>query len=209
MSKLPPPRLVRELRGIQPDLQIFPSGTRLWRLHFRGGDHPSEWNEFRSFGPHNTARFDHHLKPRREQNRKIFYVATRGPVCIAEVFQDTRTIDRKGRTPWLVGFELRTDLQLLDLTGLWPTHAGASMAIGSSEARSRTQHWSRNIYAAYPNISGLLYASSMYGNAPAVALYERAQVCLPESPFFHEALTEPVLLNPLQNTADQLGYDLR
>lgn len=33
--------------------------------------------------------------------------------------------------PWVVGFELELDLVALDLSGLWPTRAGASMAIAT------------------------------------------------------------------------------
>jgi hypothetical protein len=180
----------------------------LWRLHFGGGDHPSAWNEFRRFGPLATARFDHHTMPRREQNRAILYAATKGPVCIAEAFQRDRTIDRTARNPLLVGFRLRTDVPLLDLTGLWPTKAGASTLISSSEARSRTQHWSRSMWRAYPDVVGLLYASSMHGSDPAVALYERGESSLPESPLWHLPLSDPALSLPLRNLANRLGYDL-
>lgn len=189
----------------------------LWRIYFQGGRHPSEWNEFRGFGSLSTARFDHHARRRRpEQKRKILYAATTVQICAAEVFQETRTIDRSGRNPWLVGFELRADLDLLDLTGEWPTSAGASMAIGSSESRSLTRHWSRSIYGAYPGVAGLWYASSMYGNQPAVALYEKAQPFLPESPLFHVPLTyegnvplaNEGLLTLLKYTARRLRYDI-
>ncbi len=135
-------------------------------------------------------------------------MATEGPICVAEVFQETRTIDRAGRDPWLAAFSLLTDLELLDLTGVWPTRAGASMAISSSEGRSRTRDWSRSIYAAYPGVAGLWYPSSMHGNKPMVALYERARSSLPVLPSFNEPLAHPVLLDPLQNAANELGYAL-
>jgi len=56
------------------------------------------WNTFRSFGPLKTARFDHHLfqpgkEPLpREQDRAIYYAAAAIATCLAEFFQDTRTI---------------------------------------------------------------------------------------------------------------------
>lgn len=129
-------------------------------------------------------------------------------MCLAEVFQDTRIIDRNYKHPWLVAFRLRTDLELIDLTGLWPTLVGASMALNSSEHRSITRQWSRRIYAAYPEIAGLWYGSSMHGNEPMVALYDRAESSLPVLPSFNEPLTHPVLLDPLRNTARNLGYAL-
>jgi hypothetical protein len=209
LPKLPPPTQVRELReNHPPETVVLPSGTELWRVHFRGGDHSSEWNEFRRFGPLSTARFDHHTRPRREQDRAILYTATHGETCLAEAFQEERLIDRWRKAPWLAGFTLRSDVELLDLTGLWPTRAGASTAISSSESRWRTQHWSRNIYSAYRGVAGVFYGSSMHGYDPAIALYERAQDALDESPFFHAPLVHPALGLPLQHAANSLSYDL-
>jgi hypothetical protein len=209
LPKLPPPPLVRELReNHPPETIVLPSGTELWRVHFRGGDHPSGWNEFRRFGPVSTARFDHHTSPRREQGRAILYAATLGETCLAEVFQEYRLIDRWHKAPWLAGFVLRSDVELLDLTGLWPTRAGASTAISSSESRWRTQHWSRNIYSAYRGVAGVFYGSSMHSNDPAIALYERAQDALDVSPFLHVPLGHPVLWLPWQHAAISLRYNL-
>jgi len=80
------------------------------------------------------------------------------------------------------------DVGLLDLTGPWPTRAGASQAL-SSGPRSRAREWSRRIYEDYPMIEGLYYPSSMHGaRYAAVALYERAESSLPPRPSFHRAL---------------------
>ena len=135
------------------------------------------------------------------------YTAEHGLTCLAEVFQDTRLIDRAARDPWLVAFELRHEVRLLDLTGSWPTRIGASMAI-SSGPRPRAQRWSRAIYGAYPAVQGILYPASMHGNRPAVALYERAAPALPRSPAFHRPLLDPVLLPVLAQAAHDLGYGL-
>ena len=105
------------------------------------------------------------------------------------------------------GFSPDRQVRLLDLTGLWPTRAGASMAI-SSGPRPRAREWSRAIYEAYPDAEGLWYGSSMCGNAPAVALYERAQDAVPRVPVFHRALAEPALLGMLEACARELGYAL-
>lgn len=185
---------------------MLPAGSTLWRLYFRGGRHPTFWNAFRAFGP-TRGRFDHQLPPRRLQMRRIFYAAEGGKTCLAEVFQDTRVIDRAARDPWLVGFELRRPVTLLDLTGTWPTRAGASMALGSGP-RPRAQRWSRAIYEAYPSIEGLVYPSSMHANRPAVALYERAALALPAAPIFHRPLIDPILLPVLSRVARDLGYGL-
>jgi len=118
-----------------------------------------------------------------------------------------RVIDRGARDPWLAGFTLQSSLRLLDLTGSWPTRAGASMAINSGP-RPRAQIWSRAIYEAYPEGQGCHYASSMYRNLPTVALYERALPALPPAPVFHRPLSDPALLPVLKRVARDLGYGL-
>lgn len=207
MAKLPEPPGAEALRRIGPEIKALPAGTELWRVYFREGRHPGTWNGFRSFGPVRNARFDHHEEP--PGVRKILYAAT-GPLaittCLAEVFQDTRIIDPARGGPWLVGFPLAQDVSLLDLTGAWPTRAGASMQINSGP-RPRARRWSRMIYAAYPEVTGLYYASSMHANEPVVALYERVEPALPPSPVFHAPLAHPALLEVLRNAAADLGYD--
>jgi hypothetical protein len=197
---------VEDLEKVSPDLRSLAAGTVLWRLYFRGGEHPTFWNTFRAFGP-TRGRFDHQVPPPKVQVRRIFYCAEEGPTCLAEVFQDTRVIDRTARDPWLVGFELQQKIELLDLTGTWPTRAGASMAL-SSGPRPRAQRWSRVIYDAYPGIQGLYYPSSMHRNRPSVALYERAVSSLPSTPIFHRPLNDPALLPILSRVARDLGYGL-
>lgn len=210
MAKLPEPPGTEALRRTGPEIKALPAGTELWRVYFREGRYPGAWNGFRSFGPVRNARFDHHEEPPGVRERKILYAAT-GPravtTCLAEVFQDTRIIDPAHRGPWLVGFALARDVSLLDLTGVWPTRAGASMQINSGP-RPRARRWSRAIYVAYPEVAGLYYASSMHSNEPVVALYERAEPALPPSPVFHAPLAHPALLEVLRNAAADLGYDL-
>jgi hypothetical protein len=130
-----------------------------------------------------------------------------GPDVLAEVFQQTRVIDRFTDSPALAAFRLARDLRLLDLTGAWPTLAGASMAI-SSGSRSKARAWSRAIYVAYPQIEGLRYASSMNANQPAFALYERARSALPAVAALDLPLAAPALMAPLAAAAVRFGYAL-
>ena len=164
------------------------------------------WRDLRHFGPSN-ARFDHHVPPPRAQTRGILYAAADPVTCIAEVFQATRVIERNAKAPWFVAFDLARGVRLLDLTGRWPTLAGASMAISSGQ-RPRARRWSAAIHAAYPDVEGLLYGSSMHANLPSVALYERARTALPSAPAFHRALSDPALLLRLNAAATRIGYRL-
>lgn len=206
MAKFPEPPAAEVLAKIAPELKRIEAGETFWRLYFRGGSHPTFWNSFRSFGP-TGARFDHQLSPPRVQVRRILYCAAEGPTCLAEVFQDTRVIDRSARDPWLAAFELVEPLDLLDLTGSWPTRAGASMAL-STGPRSRVRRWAQAIYPAYPVADGIYFPSSMHGNRPAIALWERGAGAIPPLPVFHRPLLDPALLPVLSRVARELGYGL-
>lgn len=210
MAKLPEPPAPHVLAALPPMLATLSAGALLSRVYFRGGRHPGAWSTFRSFGP-TRSRFDHHDPPAAvHASKTILYAAhgaQGGPTCLAEVFQDTRTIDRTRHAPWLVVFALARSISLLDLMGLWPTRAGASSAICSGP-RPRAQRWARTIHTAYPKVEGLLYGSSMNANAPAVALFERAQPALAAVPALDLPLADPSLHKALSNAAAMLNYAL-
>ncbi|MBE3637570.1 hypothetical protein [Mangrovicoccus algicola] len=215
MAKLPDPPAAQTLAALGADLHRWPAGAAMGRIYFRGGDHPADWNAFRHWGP-GGSRFDHHLGgPDGEgcvQPRGILYAAGAAApgalaVCAAEVFQATRLIRRRDRAPWFAVFAPARELQLLDLTGLWPTRAGASMAIATGP-KARARGWSRAIYRAFPRIDGLIYGSSMAGNAPVVALYERAADALGPDPAFNRALEDDALFPSLSTAAARIGYAL-
>lgn len=211
MAKLPLPPGVEALRRIPPEVQSLAKGTVLARAYFAGGDHPTQWNQFRNFGPSN-ARYDHHLPDAhgkaRVQQRSILYCATHADTCLAEVFQDTRRIDRFRNAPWLAVFEIAKSCGLLDLAGAFTTRVGASMAINTGN-RETARRWAREFYEAYPKLQGIYYASSMHANAPIIALNDRAEKVLPEFPKFNRALADDALLDVLKHSASSFGYGLR
>ncbi len=209
MPKLPDPPAPEELRRrLEPEVSVLPVGSLLFRIYFVGTEHPSSWEEFRRFGPVGTARFDHHPEPPRlHEGFGILYAATQIKTCVAEVFQEKRAVDTRVGEPWLAAFRLAREVPLLSLRGDWPTRAGASMNMNSGP-RSRCRRWSGTIHAAYPEVSGLLYASSMHANREAVALYERAMGAVPASPEANVPLSHPGLEPDLERYARELGYDL-
>lgn len=214
MAKLPLPPPVAELRAIHPIPYILPAGSEIWRIYKRGGMSPTRWNDFRHHGPILRARFDHHRRNAKGepcvQARGIIYGAHGDKsivTCVAEFFQEDRTVDRVRDEPWLVCFALKADVVLLDLCGYWPTRAGASMLINCHERRALTQSWSGAIYEAYPDIQGLRYGSSLGATEPAIALYERAQSALPLTPTFHRDLASAGLTETRAECCDILGYD--
>jgi hypothetical protein len=206
-QSLPHPPSVADLQKVGPEVHVLPRGAVVWRVYFRAGSYPSSWNAFRSYGP-TAARFDHHDEPPAVHPAKaILYGADSSPTCLAEVFQDTRVVDRGRDQPALAAFQLMQDVSLLDVTGAWPTRAGASMAI-STGSRRRAREWSRAIYDAYPQLAGIRYGSSMNANRPAFALYERSGVALPGAPLLDLPLSHPGLAVLLARAARRFGYRL-
>lgn len=207
MPKVPRTPEIARLDALKPDLHTLPAGSLAWRIYFRGGRHPTRWDHFRHAGP-TAARFDHHLgRQATYQDRAVLYAAGDPATCFAEVFQNTRVINRWHREPWLVGFDTAAPLRLLDLTGSFATRAGASMGLMTGP-RSVSRNWARGFYDAYAATLGLRYPSSMHANRPAMVLTDRAEAAgvIPEHPGFHRALGDPALLSLLKNIARTLGY---
>jgi hypothetical protein len=144
-----------------------------------------------------------------QQDRGVLYAAVDPVTCFAEVFQKTRVINRWHQEPWLVGFEIAAPILLLDLTGPFPTRAGASMGLMTG-ARSVSRNGAKGFYRAYPEIAGLYYPSSMHMTRPAMVLTDRASTAgvIPEQPSFHRSLGDPAILSLLKNAARVVGYVL-
>lgn len=211
MAKVPrhPPAGV--FNALNPDVTALDAGSLVWRIYFRAGPYPSRWNEFRHVGPAQTARFDHHegTAPT-AQDRGVLYVAEDAIACFAEVFQRTRVIGRSHAAPALVAFETAVPLRLLDLTGSFPTRAGASMGLMTGP-RSVGRAWGRAFYETWPGLAGFRYPSGMYANRALIVFNERARAAgfLPARPVFHRRLADPALLPALREIATKLGFALR
>jgi hypothetical protein len=195
------------------DVIAVPAGTRLVRVFTASGNHPQQWDTFRYAGPLPHARFDPHLpnnqgRPTVTREHGVLYFSLSVRTCIAEVYQATSTVDRRSRGPYLVIFRPRRTLRLLDLCGLWPTRAGASQAINSGH-KERTQAWARSIRAAYPELDGLWYRSSMDAGNPSLCLWDPpAATALPESPDVLLPLDHSGLDLPLGRVCKELSYTL-
>ena len=207
MAKVPRNPDPARLATVEPEWFPESIDDPLWRIYFRGGAHPSRWNQFRSFGP-TDARFDHHVEERNDSGRAVIYLAKSPVTCLAEVFQKTRTIHRSDRKPALVGFSLVYRPRLLDLTGSFTTRIGASMGLMTGP-RSIGRTWARGLYDAYPAAQGIAYPSSMHANATAIVLNKRAADAIPELPDFHRSLDDAAMVTVLKNAARELGYVLR
>lgn len=208
MPKLPGSPDLARLAELTPEVVTLGTGTLLHRIYFKGGDHSTTWNQFRTFGP--RSRFDHHQRDAVgdpcEQGRGVLYAARDVPTALAETFQRRRRIDRTNRQPWLASFRLAKTLVLLDLTGMFCVRAGASAKLATGPFRY-AQNWASGFYDSYPQIAGLYYRSSLT-NQPNVALYERGAAALPASTVFHRALADPAWHRALVVLAVQIGYEI-
>ena len=202
MAKFPEPDL-EVIRSVPAELVTLRTDRIVWRVYFAQGAHPVSWDTFRRFGPVAGGRFDHHLPPTSLQRRSVSYLGDSPSVCVAEVFQATRTISETGE-PHLVGFRLRRPARLLDLRGLWPTAARGSQAIASGP-KARSQRWARVIAEAYGDVDGVAYRSSMHAGDDAWCLWG-CRDALPDSPDVNESLFHPGLRLPLHRIASTLGY---
>lgn len=215
MSRLPLPpdaKVLRKLLRPSEDVYVLPTTTQLVRVFVAAGRHQQRWNTFRHTGPLPHARFDPH--PPSPNGRVtypahgVLYFGLSVQTSIAEVFQSSSIVDRTTRRPHLAVFAPKRPLQLLDLTGLWPTRAGASQEI-SSGRKDITQAWARVIREAFPDLDGLWYRSSMDSGDPAVCLWHPpAGDALPLTPEVLVPLDYPGLDLPLARICDSLNYVL-
>lgn len=216
MARLPDPPLPADLAAVlrpEEDVVAVHPATRLVRIFTARGRHPQRWNVFRYEGPLAHGRFDPQSpgpggEPTHDDASGVLYLGLSVRTSVAEVFQTTSMVDRTTRSPHLVVLRPGRTLRLLDLSGLWPTRAGASQEISSGPKRI-TQRWARAIRAAHPGLDGLWYRSSMDAGEPAICLWDSpAGSALPVAPDILLPLNHPGLDLPLARVCDQLNYVL-
>ncbi|GHF85316.1 hypothetical protein FHX82_003386 [Amycolatopsis bartoniae] len=215
MARLPLPPDRATLVGALHDedvVAVHPA-TRLVRIFSTGGHHPQQWHSFRHNGPLPHGRFDpqhpgHGGAPVHDPGNGVAYYGLSVRTSVAEVFQESSIVDRHTKKPYLVIAHPTRTLRLLDLSGLWPTRAGASQEI-SSGPKKITQAWARAIRDVFDDLDGLWYRSSMDGGGPAVCLWDPpAGEALPTEPDVLLPLDHPGLDIPLGRVCEQLNYVL-
>ncbi len=202
--KLPLPPHRGELEFRPEHLRAVSVATVLWRVHRTSGEHVVPWNQLRCWGPASTMRFDPHQPPPQLQDRGVSYAALGTPTALAEVFQRTRVINARRGSPYLTAWSATRELTLLDLTGTWPSQAGASYAINTGR-RNHCRAWARVIHTARPELDGLWYRSSMSGG-DAVTLFTHAADSFPDRPRLSLPLDHPGLRGHLLAAASQIAY---
>lgn len=203
------PPSVEELKGLglrREEVIGLPSEI-VWRVHACSGENVLPWNYPRTWGP--VLRFDHQPRPLGiHPEHGIWYGAAEPRGSLAEVFQETRLIDRFHGSPYLTAARFTRKVRLLDVGGIgrgaWLTRAGAQYALDSAPHRI-AQEWSRAIHQAYEEIDGIAYRGRFAGG-PCVALFERGADALPERPELSLPLSHPGLHAGIATAAIELGY---
>lgn len=211
-EQLPSPDLAR-VAATKPDVTRLQAETRLARVHYLGGSHPTGWDEMRHFGP-TTSRFDHHPLPQdHHPDHGIAYLTTGNraiTTACAEVFQradgsGVGPIDRTRRRPALAIFALASDITLLDLTTGWIARAGGNAAICSGP-RTVCREWARAIHQAHGDtIDGIVYPSSVWPPGRCVAVWADALRVFPVTPIIARDLNDNRLDLWLDAAADALN----
>lgn len=194
--------------------KTFSEGTLFARVFSAGGVHPSAWWQFREYGPID-ARFDPHPLPSAEHpGFGVMYAVpesgggsdTAFAACILEVFQHHRVITRSERYPTLVLFETTRPITLVDLSDSdWLTVAGGTASI-SSGPRTKSREWARALHAHYPNIDGVLSASSIIPSSRIAALWSSVADAVPAHPTLLLRLDRDELTSILDQIAERYGY---
>ena len=205
MVKLPQPPPPADLERHEDDLRRVDSEL-LWRMHRTAGAHVVAWDQLRYFGPIDTMRFDPHDPPPHTQAKGVGYSALDLPTILAEVFTQTRFINRTRGAPYLTGWVPTRQLTLLDLAGGWPIRNGASYTINTGR-KDHCRAWARAISDAWPNLDGLWHHSSLTGR-PIVTLFAPGANSFPRAPSFSSPLSHPGLFPALQTAAGEINYHL-
>lgn len=208
-AKFPDPPSPDELPPTDQDGDLVEVTGPLWRVFPTTTVHATPWNTLRDWGPV-AARFDPHPPPSADHpDHGVLYAGGDAVTALAEAFAINRTVDVRTGDPWLVKFTLHAGpARLLDLTGTWPTRAGASQEIWTSPDRRRTQRWARAITARFPDLAGLYYGSSMHGAGVFnIALWPPAEPMIAAAtPRFAEPLAHPGMTAMIRQACRRLGY---
>lgn len=104
----------------------------------------------------------------------------------------------------LTGWVPTRDLRLLDLASDWALRNGASASLHSAP-KPTCRAWARAIHTTWPDIDGLLTASTMTGNEMCV-LFTAAEDTFPARPAPARVLDDPALRGIIDSVHHALGW---
>lgn len=191
------------------DDDIRPTGEMLWRIHKTAGAYPAAWNEYRTYGPLPSMRWDPHPPPVGDHpDGMVIYASTDLRTAVAEVFQSTRRIDPYTGDPHVTTFVPRQPLRLLQMYDLerdaaWLLRHNASHSLMHGP-KSTCRAWACEIVRTH-DVDGLWVESTMTGRATTVLFHPSAKK-LPPRPRDSAPLAAAHLMAALDDIATGLGW---
>lgn len=186
---------------------LTPFQDSLWRVYYRGGSHPAQWNTRRDFGPIAEMRFDPHVfgKPRWQPGIEVYYAATTPRTALAETFNRGKAIDRLGGDPAITEWVPTRPLTLVDLTSTSVTKISvAAVQMTGTVARSRA--FARELYKQHGGDIDGIYSRSSVNNGSNVILFSRAASAFPLHPSADALLTATYSNVLVFDAASTLGW---
>jgi hypothetical protein len=204
VAKLPKPDLDR-IRATPAEYET--TSEFLWRLHSPSHpEHPTRWDQLRTFGPLKDARFDPWSPPADEHaTESVGYFGLDMATCLAEKFQTTRHVNPNRFKLQLTAFRPQRTLMLLDLRHEWPIKLGASHTINSGP-KHLCRQWAQALRGGFPDADGLCY-TGMAGR-DCVVLYGPVDGVFPSVPDFSRPLRDPAMASRVADACQQIGYSL-
>lgn len=183
-------------------------GGPLWRIHATSGDHPTRWDELRTYGPLDSRWDPHPPPPGEHPHHGVLYAGTDTTTTFGEIFQRDRIIDLVDLDRQLTGWEPTRDLVLLDLTDTWAVRQDASYAL-SHAPKSTCRVWASAIHDQLvvdgPRLDGLWVDSTITGR-PMAVLFRPAEDSFPDAPQLSRPLGHDDLVVVVVEALDELGY---
>lgn len=162
------------------------------------------WDALRSYGPLVGHRYDPHPPPVGDHpDYSVAYTALDIATAAAEVFQTTRRIRAAGDLQ-LTAWEPIRELRLLDLTRDWALRNRAAHSL-TAAPKPTCRAWSNAIVDTWPDLDGLLAASTLTGRENVV-LFQPAADSYPAAPAFSRPLDNPAVRSVLAEAAGRIGY---
>lgn len=234
----PPSDQLEELA--EGDLVTLQAGTLWGRTFWHAGRHPTRWDRMRQIALPSPGRFDPFAAGPDQAVMSVALPypllavdinaledagaaiepgeASLLATALAEVAQAPAPpaaaarllamLDRLDQRTFAIG-RFTEHVTLLDLTGSWATRSGVGTHL-STAPHVESSVWSASIAARWPELSGVLYASSRRAVFRAAALWAPGEPAISSSLLaFHRTLDDPLLTVPLAWAAHSNGVVLR
>lgn len=203
--------------GTPPDPLIVHAGDiveyhgPLWRIYRSASKRRVTWDQLRTFGPVKGMRFDPHpVPPGVHPDHGVMYTAGDFLTTFAEVFYETRVIDRHDESPVLVSWKPTRPLLLLDLTQRWSVRNSAATSLQMIDDKNITQVWAREIQRQLGSqIDGLVHTSSVGGGCN-YTLFERSKriPSFPSRPLFSVGLADAAAELIIEDARFELNFEV-